>query len=68
MKTKIAPENIVIGKTSNDGRCPDYDEECIEVPDPAACFIGGKQYRPCCNMILESEPAKGYCPLIHHKN
>jgi len=38
--------------------CPDYDDDCVRVPDPFFCWMG--------NGCLER--AKGLCPLIHTSN
>lgn len=43
-------------------RCPDFDEDCKEVVDHLACFIGINKEG------VDIGIAKGYCPFIHAEN
>lgn len=48
-------------------RCSDYDEECVDVKDPVACWFGGENVTK--NGIpVYLERADGYCPLAQHCN
>jgi hypothetical protein len=43
-------------------RCPDYDDECVDVPDHFTCWNG-------CTRVLNGEEyttdrADGYCPFL----
>ena len=44
-------------------RCSDYDEECKDVIDHAACFCGGITFANDCTMY-ETPMADGYCPFL----
>lgn len=52
-------ENIVVSGCS---RCPDYDEECIDVKDHLQCFMGVN------SIGWNIGPAKGYCPFVQQSN
>jgi len=53
----IEPETKLLeSKSSN--ICPDYDDECVLVPDPLYCWMGTKNW----------DRAQGLCPLIHTEN
>jgi hypothetical protein len=48
-------------------KCSDYDEECVDVKDPIACWFGGENVTR--NGIpVFTERADGYCPLAQHYN
>ena len=47
-------------------RCPDFDDECVDVEDHAACFAGGVKVVPvtdCVFELTETDIADGYCPF-----
>lgn len=48
-------------KTSTNKICPDHDDECKDVPDHLACFLGNLH-------CIDIGIAKGYCPFIHKEN
>lgn len=44
---------------TNDNRCPDFDEDCKDVKDHVACYLG---------LYMGCGTAKGYCPFIHNQS
>jgi hypothetical protein len=47
-------------------RCSDYDDECMDVPNPVSCWCGGDGITS--NGILVTlPPSDGYCPLMFNK-
>lgn len=44
--------------SSTPPRCPDYDCDCKDVPNPTNCFLGTKHLGV----------AKGYCPYAQTSN
>ncbi len=69
METKTKDNNQTDKKESTSkNRCPDYDNECIYVPNHLTCFMGGKMITSCCNKEVNFEIAEGYCPFIHGDN
>jgi hypothetical protein len=57
LETLIEPEpkSSILGSSNI---CPDYDDECVLVPDPLFCWMGTKN----------CDRAEGLCPLIHTDN
>jgi hypothetical protein len=57
LETLIEPKPKLSTSKSSD-ICPDYDDECVLVPDPLYCWMGNKN----------CDRAEGLCPLIHTSN
>lgn len=57
METEIENKPLST-EVKNDNRCPDFDEDCKEVKDHVACYLG----------LWGCGVAKGYCPFIHPEN
>jgi len=61
-KTVDKPVEEVISEGNCNGRCPDYDNECVDVENPTGCYIGINKFG------FDIGRAKGYCPIIHTNN
>lgn len=51
LNAEVVP-SVTSDNTSPARRCPDYDEECIGVPDHYYCWRHG------------NPPCAGYCPFL----
>lgn len=49
-----------------DRKCSDHDDECWEVKDPLACWLGGEVQWG--NEIRIMPVADGYCPILRGLN
>lgn len=61
MKEEIEIQTIDVGSKTTDKKCPDFDDECKDVPNHLACFMGDLR-------CVKLGVAKGYCPFIHKEN
>ena len=61
MEEQIEIQAVEVEKKVINKRCPDYDEECKEVPNHLACFMGNLR-------CVKLGTAMGYCPFIHKEN
>jgi hypothetical protein len=54
--------NVGLERNSTARRCPDFEADCADVKNHAACFAGGEVFNPLTWEIFECDIADGYCP------